>query len=119
MSVLETASQLGSKLSEIAENVGDVSRVAGKAWQSRRGDTADTLQNAAVALRAASDQVRESIDQLVEGVAGKLETAASYLDGGKSSRQFAGGQLLVAGSIAFLIGFALWRFTRNNPEMGG
>jgi ABC-type transporter Mla subunit MlaD len=113
MSVLDTASQLGAKLTEIADNVGDVSRVAGKALQNRRGDTADALQNAAAALRTASDQVRDTIDQVVEGVASKLETAASYVEGGGRGRQFAAGQIIVAASVAFLIGFAMWRFTRG------
>jgi len=118
MSVVDTASQLGSTLSEIAGRMSDGSRAAGRAIEDRRSDTAATLHGAAGALRTAADQVRERMDELVDSVVDKLETAASYIEGRNGRRSSSGTQLLVAGGIAFLVGFAMWRLTRTSAPIG-
>ena len=116
MSVVDTASDLGSKLSDIADNMGEMGRAAARALESRRGDTAATLHGAAATLRSTGDQVREKIDELVNTVADKLENAASYMEGvGSPRRRTATAQVLMAGGIALVVGIAMWRLSRQRP----
>ena len=115
MNVVDTAARIGWTLAKIADNVGDARRDAGKVVRHRRQDTAHTLHGAADSLRATGDQVRERIDEVVSGVANRLEDAAHFVEGRNGRRRHSTAeQLLVAGGITFLVGFAMWRLTRTS-----
>jgi len=72
---METASQIGSKISEVKETAEALARAAGKKLGEMRSGTADALHTVASSLRSSA----EALDDFAEGAANKLDAAGCYV----------------------------------------
>ena len=80
MNVLtEKVSQLGGKISDAKEAVGDLARSAGDQLDQTRHDAADALHTAASSVRTAGCDGADAIGKVAAGTADKLDAAASYM----------------------------------------
>ena len=79
MTMTETASHLGEKLSDAKEQVKGLGRTAGEKVDQARHKTAEGLQTAASSVRAAGRYGSEAIDSLATNTAGQLDSAATYV----------------------------------------
>jgi ElaB/YqjD/DUF883 family membrane-anchored ribosome-binding protein len=66
---------LGERIHDTLEQVGALSRTAGKKLQHARCGTADVLKGSAASVRGAG----EAVDQFSQKAAAKLETCAKYV----------------------------------------
>jgi ElaB/YqjD/DUF883 family membrane-anchored ribosome-binding protein len=118
-----TASQLASKVSEMKENVEDLSRAAGKTLDEARNETAAAFHKAASSVRTTGRHSSEKIDELATSAAGKLDATASYIQDHDmisviaSLRHFLRRHptrsLMVASGIGFFGGFAVRQMTHS------
>ena len=80
MNVLtEKVSQLGGKISDAKEAVGDLARSAGDQLDQTRHDAADALHTAASSVRTAGCDGADAIGKLAAGSADRLDATASYV----------------------------------------
>jgi ElaB/YqjD/DUF883 family membrane-anchored ribosome-binding protein len=119
----ETASQLGSKLSEIRDSVEDLGRAAGKKLDEARNETAAGLHTAASSIRTTGRHNSKQIDKLTTSAADKLDATASYIKEHDMRRVIASMRhfirrhqkesLMVAAGIGVLGGFAVRQVTHS------
>lgn len=117
--ILETASHVGSRVSEFTEKAGDLSRAAGQKLDGVRNDTAAALQSAASSIRSTGRQGCEKIEDLTSGVADKLDATGSYIQEHDMKkvrakvRRFVGRNGILLAATAFVAGFALRQMTHS------
>src|SRR5260370_41301602 len=110
--LMETASQLGAKVSEAKEQAEDLGRTAAKKLDEVRNQTADALRTAASSVRSTGRQSSEIINNCAANTADRLDATASYVEQHdlsgvasgfrKSGRRHPAGSLVVATSVGFL-----------------
>ena len=125
----ETASQLGSKVSEIRDQVEDLGRAAGKKLDQTRNETAAAFHTAASSVRTTGRHSSEKIDTLATSAAEKLDATASYIqDHDMRSliasirhivRRHPTRSVMVASGIGFLGGFAVRQVTHSRTRGKG
>jgi ABC-type transporter Mla subunit MlaD len=103
--LMETASQLGAKVT------------------ATKDQAADALHAAASSVRATGRQGSEAIDNLATGAADKLDATASYVDDHdlrgvftgvrQAVRRYPTGSLVIATALGFCAGSAIRRMTHS------
>ena len=121
--LMETASQLGAKVSEAKEQAEDLGRTAAKKLDEVRNQTADALRTAASSVRTTGRQSSEIIDNCAANTADRLDATASYVEqhnlSGLASgfrqvvRRHPAGSLMIATAIGFFAGSAIRRMTHT------
>lgn len=121
--LMETASQLGAKVSEAKEQAEDLGRTAAKKLDQVRNQTADALRTAASSVRTTGRQSSEIIDNCAADTADRLDATASYVEQhdlrGVANgirqvvRRHPGSSLMVATALGFFAGSAIRRMTHS------
>ena len=121
--LMETASQLGAKVSEAKKQAEDLGRTAAKKLDEVRNETAGALRTAASSVRSTGRQSSEIIDDCATNTADKLDATASYVEEhdlrGVANgfrqvvRRHPTGSLMVAASIGFFASSAIRRMTHS------
>ena len=118
MYITETISKGGAGLDQAQERMEELRRIESEKLEARNG-IADTLEDAASSVRITGRQGAQSVDDLSESTAGRLDSTAAYVRShdvgdmllnlqqviGKNPAAF----LLLAASIGFLAGSAVRR----------
>lgn len=115
----ETASLLGTKVSEAQARAEDLSRAAGK----KLDEAAGALHTAASSVRSTARQGCEAIDGFATDAADKLDATASYVEDHdlrgvligcrRFIRRYPTGSLMFATAIGFFTGSAVRRITHS------
>ncbi|MGD0300723.1 MAG: hypothetical protein ABSE86_26870 [Bryobacteraceae bacterium] len=123
MNLADTATRAGATLSHAQDRVMDFGLAAGEKLDEARKGTADALENAAFSVRTNGREGAQTIEDISEKAAGKLDATAQYVRshdvGGMlgNLRQVIGrnptGFLILAAGVGFLAGSA---FRSNNSE---
>lgn len=121
--LMETASQLGARVSEAKEQAEDLGRTAAKKLDEMRNQTADALRTAASSVRTTGRQSSETIDHCATSTAERLDATASYVEqhdlrGAANTlrqvvRRHPAGSLIVATAIGFFASSAIRRMTHS------
>jgi ElaB/YqjD/DUF883 family membrane-anchored ribosome-binding protein len=121
--LMETASQLGAKVSEAKAQAEDLGRTAAKKLDEVRNETAGALRTAASSVRTTGRQSSEIIDNCATNTADRLDATASYVEQHDLRGAAIGfrrlvlrhpaGSLLVAAAIGFFAGSATRRMTHS------
>lgn len=121
--LMETASQLGAKVSEAKEQAEDLGRTAVKKLDEVRNQTADALRTAASSVRSTGRQSSEIIDNCSTNTADRLDATASFVEQhdlrGLANgfrqvvRRHPGSSLMVATAIGFVAASAIRRMTHS------
>lgn len=126
MSMTETASDLGERLSGAKEQVKDLGRTAGEKLDEARHWTAKKVQTAASSVRTVGRHGSEAIDGLAGDTAGKLDATAAYVRSGDARSMFADlrqvirrhptGLFVIAAAVGFLVGASIRTKAQSHDE---
>lgn len=119
MNITDTATRAGAALSRAQEQMKDLGRTTGEKLDEARNGTADALETAACSVRTTGRNGAETIGNLSESAAGKLDSTAAYVRRNDVGAMVSNlrqvivrnptGSLILAAGIGFLAGTAVRR----------